>query len=369
MKSQASLFLQPRNHSFSTARQGSGDEVPLLGNHPRVFATRGYLFHPSAQSAPVAGEDLSETQLRRSSSARRQMSGTMTSNVFPFLQLPGDVRNTIYRLLLVDDKHVRMPCSSELSDDPEIRALQIFRLCRQVFREASSIFYEENVFDLSMGFLHNPANIVLDCPWGYHQRVRKISVHPYCLHDLVSPFMDLHANPSVCNMKANPFQIFVDLEEIKMHYRVPCYSKEHLKRFDSQLKEHLRRGRSIFGRISSAMPSVDLWLVETQIISTDSIVSGNTRGGSEIGEDARDDDDSDANTDETGTAHILKNLDIDDDDDSDTDMPDYEEELLYNQRVVLRQAILDPQDEHSVLLFPGLVGEWRYAPWSDRPRS
>ena len=66
--------------------------------------------------------------------------------------LPGEVRNQIYRFLLVNDKHV----------DTEARRLGkavttdlnpvILRVCKKVYKEASSVLYRENKFRFDYPF-------------------------------------------------------------------------------------------------------------------------------------------------------------------------------------------------------------------------
>ena len=79
--------------------------------------------------------------------------------------LPGEVRNQIYRILLVNNKHV----------DTEARRLGkavrtnlhpvILRACKKVYKEASSLFYRENSFRFDYPFPD-----CYKCEQPYHPR-------------------------------------------------------------------------------------------------------------------------------------------------------------------------------------------------------
>ena len=96
--------------------------------------------------------------------------------------LPGEVRNQIYRILLVNDRYV----------DTEAhrlgRALRtdllpvILRVCKRVYKEVSSILYGENLFRFNYPYS--------GCyPWEYHLwgdyysnvnpvKIKKVGVKP-----------------------------------------------------------------------------------------------------------------------------------------------------------------------------------------------
>ncbi|EMC96951.1 hypothetical protein BAUCODRAFT_48719, partial [Baudoinia panamericana UAMH 10762] len=56
------------------------------------------------------------------------------------LNLPGELRNYIYRLALVEDDHIKI---SKNSKPLQPGILQVSRQCR---KEASDIYYQENIF-------------------------------------------------------------------------------------------------------------------------------------------------------------------------------------------------------------------------------
>ncbi|KAK4549846.1 hypothetical protein LTR36_005147 [Oleoguttula mirabilis] len=63
-----------------------------------------------------------------------------------FLELPGELRNRIYRLALLSDNAI--PVTAQHFQEPDL-----LHACKQVRREAMSIFYGENEFDvLHIGF-------------------------------------------------------------------------------------------------------------------------------------------------------------------------------------------------------------------------
>ncbi|KAF2773404.1 hypothetical protein EJ03DRAFT_323901 [Teratosphaeria nubilosa] len=64
-----------------------------------------------------------------------------TDQPFPLLELPAEMRNDIYRLVLVKNEPVQVR-----AQDSSTPAL--LRTCRQIREEATSIFREENTFTL-----------------------------------------------------------------------------------------------------------------------------------------------------------------------------------------------------------------------------
>ena len=68
------------------------------------------------------------------------------------LKLPGELRNTIYRCSLLSDKPLavgndgsRLPSTWTLIRNSSV-SVQLLAVCRQIFNEASNIFYGENTF-------------------------------------------------------------------------------------------------------------------------------------------------------------------------------------------------------------------------------
>ena len=80
--------------------------------------------------------------------------------IFPFLQLPGEIRNKIYHFALVK-KH---PFSIKLQFAPRDTAL--LRVNKQIFSEAANIFYDLNTFRIPEAlFIGRP---ILDQIEGFH---------------------------------------------------------------------------------------------------------------------------------------------------------------------------------------------------------
>ena len=88
-------------------------------------------------------------------------------NDCPFLALPGELRNRIYQYSIVRSKPfaVKLQFSS--------RDTALLQVNRQIYREASTIFYSENTFKLSEGlFLGAPILQHLDS--FYHVSLEKL---------------------------------------------------------------------------------------------------------------------------------------------------------------------------------------------------
>ncbi|KAF2094697.1 hypothetical protein NA57DRAFT_60116 [Rhizodiscina lignyota] len=81
---------------------------------------------------------------------------------FEFLALPGEIRNMIYELLLVDSAPIELYYRKVARDDGRRRrwfpgtfnssycSVSILGTCKQINREASSLFYSRNVFCLQV---------------------------------------------------------------------------------------------------------------------------------------------------------------------------------------------------------------------------
>ncbi|KAF3922602.1 hypothetical protein AA313_de0205553 [Arthrobotrys entomopaga] len=71
---------------------------------------------------------------------------------FSFLSLPRELRDEIYRHLVVSEPPCR-PVSVTSNDLPDVfqrRNLSIFRTCRQIYEEAEKVFYSENIFTVEV---------------------------------------------------------------------------------------------------------------------------------------------------------------------------------------------------------------------------
>jgi hypothetical protein len=75
--------------------------------------------------------------------------GTTVAHPRGFTDLPGELRNTIYRYLFArkdKDSRLRIPLKSNDPKDSLIKSAQFLRSCRLVHNEACSILYGENTF-------------------------------------------------------------------------------------------------------------------------------------------------------------------------------------------------------------------------------
>lgn len=140
------------------------------------------------QSSLSTNRAPSETTGKR----QRKERGKATSH-FPFIQLPPELRNTIYhRLLTTPNTPIEFP---KLTRNAAARALQwtkcnsasrrkqfksifleILQTCKQIHDEASGILYGCNVFKFRSNYKEGPKNIVLPTRHLYLLKHVKISV-------------------------------------------------------------------------------------------------------------------------------------------------------------------------------------------------
>lgn len=99
---------------------------------------------------------------------------------FRFLDLPGELRNIIYRNLLTHNIDTdRFLFSSSTLGIPSMILLglqpNLLLVCKNTYKEGSSILYGENLFHAHPAFLTAP-KIILDpcCPIGYPHLVKQI---------------------------------------------------------------------------------------------------------------------------------------------------------------------------------------------------
>ncbi|RYP38162.1 hypothetical protein DL767_002679 [Monosporascus sp. MG133] len=87
---------------------------------------------------------------------------------FPFLRLPLEIRLQIYALLLVRPEPIFLtkPVIQDRSPAGPVHTA-ILRACRQVYDEASPVFWRDNVFEFSYLWLHATTIVADDMPpWG-----------------------------------------------------------------------------------------------------------------------------------------------------------------------------------------------------------
>lgn len=289
----------------------------------------------------------------------QSLAGTMEAGGFPFLELPGEVRNNIYRHLLLDDQPIYMPC------DPKTTPVHVLRLCRQVFEEATPIFYGENAFHFLEQIVRNSRP--WDCPFRFRQHVRKINIRLR----YGWPALDIDLS------LLSELQQFTRLEEIKIQlHKYWCSNQGEIKEVDDGLKQVLRSWSTPLGKIMAAVPSVKVWLIEKQVdASKYQWVSCGSQGERLTLDDVEDKDKSkcDRDTSEPSSSKSSEDA-IDDEHDLEEDTSDDDSDVFntavgegrlhYRQRVVIHQAILDRDFEmpFNVMLVPSLVEEWIYAP-------
>lgn len=279
-------------------------------------------------------------------------SGAIKGRGFPFLELPGEVRNRIYRLLLVENPPICIPC------DPEIVAVHLLRVCRQIHEEAIPILYQENTIGLD--YVDLLSSEPFECLLAHRQHIRKIALcttfgEIFRLSVSLSDLFGQLSHPDVIEIYGHNY-LWPEVDAIGA---------------DSKLNKHLRDDRSLIGRLLTNMPSLDIWIRERQIVNGAHIRivdQGQTDTNNDIGNNEDGDEDvSGTSSSETGmsnenTSQSLGNMS--DNSDGVRKRRRLRKEVVYHQRFVLRKAILDP-DYHvpfSVLTVPSHVRDWHYAP-------
>ncbi|KAI0424400.1 hypothetical protein F5Y09DRAFT_324522 [Xylaria sp. FL1042] len=66
-----------------------------------------------------------------------------------FVRLPGELRNKIYEVTLLRQEPIYVPCSNIFGLIPRNLTTGLLRVNKVVHREASSLFYNKNYFNLS----------------------------------------------------------------------------------------------------------------------------------------------------------------------------------------------------------------------------
>ncbi|KAK4451261.1 hypothetical protein QBC34DRAFT_424111 [Podospora aff. communis PSN243] len=88
---------------------------------------------------------------------------------FEFLQLPGEIRNRIYRLLLVQSDPIENflihnPFPPYIGSPHVNLCGQLLRTCREIHSEATSILYGENTWSFTIYNNHDAKSLGLACP-------------------------------------------------------------------------------------------------------------------------------------------------------------------------------------------------------------
>ena len=147
------------------------------------------------------------------SSASSGAPSFIRERVFPFLELPPEIRNMIYRIVLVGDEPVYIYCHDPCSEVyqgcycsyeyrvrptpvPQVKKdLEILLVNRQIWTEASELFYSDNIFDFDLslpgprrkGFHPNLKRMRKCCLCGIEGMSGHQSFDNY-LTDLISTF-------------------------------------------------------------------------------------------------------------------------------------------------------------------------------------
>ncbi|MCJ1423617.1 hypothetical protein MMC29_001501 [Sticta canariensis] len=160
----------PRTHDEQTRASHGGTTLisPLHGNLYDVVQSSSFYSSSLSTNRPP-----SETSGKK----QRKERGKATRH-FPFIQLPPELRNTIYhRLLTTPNTPIEFP---KLTRNAAARAaqwtkcnsasrrkhfksifLEILQTCKQIYDEANGILYGCNVFKFRSNYKEGPKNIVL----------------------------------------------------------------------------------------------------------------------------------------------------------------------------------------------------------------
>ena len=192
-----SIFIQSGSNGNDTATQAtSGHRSGEQAQNVRQALTRpGNLMEAVTDGEEVSALDISNEQ-----------SGEAEQTSFPFMKLPGELRNMVYEELLVEEGHVDLPYFYYVSDSvgrvrqtpPQPELLKVSRLVRT---EALAVFYGSNVFAFDQYNIRSvrtyPRSYVPFCPLLYaafrppwttspHRiSISKGSSHVICPYDLV----------------------------------------------------------------------------------------------------------------------------------------------------------------------------------------
>jgi hypothetical protein len=109
---------------------------------------------------------------------------TETSSFFPFLRMPTELRNMVYRMLLVSRHRIHVECLTKNFCKHRLAiSTNILRVCRQIIAEALNVLYGENNFVTIV--YGKPPTIVQSFSPPNLMRLRNLTfAHPCIMHTL-----------------------------------------------------------------------------------------------------------------------------------------------------------------------------------------
>jgi hypothetical protein len=176
-----------------------------------------------------------------------------------FLSLPGEIRNEIYRLLLVIPKSD--PPSIRKRSGPSIHP-QILYVCKQAHNEASAILYRENTFMANESLLTSmPRLRGWYGPLTANRYIKMITrYHMYVRLDCDARFVEESATSCFSNLDELSVEVF------QAQFGSSGYEK-------LKLLEGIRGVKSVrlFGSLT-AFPEYATWLREALVSPVDAVV-------------------------------------------------------------------------------------------------
>lgn len=121
------------------------------------------------------------------------------TDVFPFLQLPLDIRQEVYGYLVINMRPIQLRPDCSVLEKSALNSHAILRVCKQVLQESLEVLYKGNIFVLGlappddsrtcMKYLPNFHNVIVDCKiptWNSMLDGSSISKTEACLAVLAS---------------------------------------------------------------------------------------------------------------------------------------------------------------------------------------
>ena len=161
-KGSTTTSLQRRHYDSSSvgARFVPPPAIGLLGTKPPLNGT------------------IAKDIISRFPSAASNVTSRTKSRAFPFLRLPPEIRNAIYRILLTANVPIELPritrdiatrarewakCRESRTKRAKFKTLflEVLETCKQVYDEGSSVFYGCNVFKFRSCHSEGPKTVLL----------------------------------------------------------------------------------------------------------------------------------------------------------------------------------------------------------------
>ncbi|KAK5721799.1 hypothetical protein LTR15_006391 [Elasticomyces elasticus] len=139
MVEMADLSSEERRHIAQICLQSASTNANILSLHA---------MHARVDNMETLQRYANDEQLIRLATTAEELSASIMP--FPFLQLPPEIRNTIYELSIPDggDRTLPSPCGCHVHDGETTREPAITKVCRQIRTESLPIYYDYNHLQL-----------------------------------------------------------------------------------------------------------------------------------------------------------------------------------------------------------------------------